>query len=153
MARRIALKQLESRARTAEELRRALTKRNTPEDVIEEIVDRFRDVGLVDDAAFARALMNTRVEVQRRGGLRIRQELRQKGVPDDVVAEAMGELDRESELEAATAFAVKKARSLTGLDPMVAKRRLYGALARRGFTADVVRAAAEAATGEAVEEE
>lgn len=145
MARRIALKQLESRARTEAELRRALARRDTPEEVADELISRFKEVGLIDDAAYARALTNTRLDVQRRGAMRIRQELRNKGIDDELIQDSLAEIDPEDELAAAEAFARKKMRSYQGLEPPVVKRRLYGALARRGFGPETVRRAAEAA--------
>lgn len=145
LARRIALKQLESRARTEEEIRRALSKRNTPDEVADEVIARFKEVGLIDDDAFAEALTNTRLGVQRRGAMRIRQELRDKGISEELVQERLAAIDPDDELAAAEAFAVKKMRSYRGLEPLVAKRRLYGALARRGFGPEVVRKAAESA--------
>lgn len=148
VARRIALKQLESRQRTEEELRRALAKRNTPEDVIDELMTRFKDVRLVDDHAFAVALATTRVSVQRRGAARIRQELREKGVPQDIAEEAIRGIDAQDEYDAALTFALKRASTMRTLEHLVAKRRLYGALARRGFSADVVRRAVETALDE-----
>lgn len=138
-ARRIALNLLETRARSSEELRRAMARKLVPEEIIEELLGRLEAVGLVDDEAFATALVNTRTKVARRGARHIRQELRSKGVPDDVAAEALAAVDPEDELEAARTFATKKMRSMQGLDTVVAKRRLYGALARRGFGSDVVR--------------
>ena len=146
-ARRIALNQLETRARSADELRRAMAKKLVPEDIIEDLLERFERVGLVDDAAFATALVNTRTKVARRGARRIRAELREKGVPDELAEEALAEVDPQDELEAATDFAAKKARSMASLDPAVARRRLYGALARRGFGSDIVRQVTEDALG------
>ncbi len=144
-ARRIALNLLETRARSEAELRRAMARKDVSEDIAQELLSRLTRVGLVNDEAFAVALVNTRTKVARRGGARIRQELREKGVPDDVAAGALAQVDPEDELDAAVAFAAKKVRSMTGLDPAVAKRRLYGALARRGFGPDVVRSVVEGA--------
>ncbi len=116
-----------------------MARKDVPEDVAEDLLTRLTSVGLVDDEAFAVALVNTRTKVARRGGARIRQELREKGVSDDVAAGALSQVDPEDELNAATTFAAKKVRSMKGLDNAVSKRRLYGALARRGFGPDVVR--------------
>ncbi len=116
-----------------------MARKNVPEDIIDEVMARFAAVGLIDDEAFAMALVSTRTTVSRRGGHRIRQELREKGVADEVAVEALSSVDPDEELAAATAFAARKVRSMNGLDEAVAKRRLYGALARRGFGPDVVR--------------
>lgn len=146
-ARRIALNLLETRARSEAELRRAMARKAVTEDIAEDLLSRLSAVGLVDDAAFASALVNTRTKVARRGGARIRQELREKGVADDVAAEALAQVSPEEEWEAAVTFAEKKVRSMSGLDEAVAKRRLYGALARRGFGPDVVSRAVARALG------
>ena len=142
-ARRIALNLLETRARSESELRKAMARKDVAEDIADELVSRLAAVGLVDDQAFAVALVNTRTKVARRGGARIRQELREKGVSEDVAAEALAQVDPADEMEAAVTFAEKKVRSMPGLDDAVAKRRLYGALARRGFAPDVVRQVVE----------
>lgn len=147
-ARRIALRLLESRLRTEQELREALTKKNVPDDVTDALLERFRDVGLVDDAAFAAALVNTRSQVGLRGRSRIAAELRSKGVEREVAEAALGELATEDELEAALALAARKARGMRGLEPHVASRRLYGALARRGFSPGITRTAVTSAVGE-----
>ena len=54
-------------------------------------------------------------------------------MPDEQAQAALDELDDDAELDAARAVAQRKLRSLSGLEPHVAKRRLAGALARRGF--------------------
>ncbi len=138
-ARRIALNLLQTRARSEAELHKALARKGVPEGIAEELLERLGSVGLVDDDAFAVALVNTRTTVARRGRARIRQELREKGIGDDVAVAALSQVDPEDELAVARAFAAKKLRSMTGLDQTVARRRLYGALARRGFGPDMVR--------------
>lgn len=138
VARKIALDLLTARQRSKEELRRAMAKRNVPSDVADEIVDRFEQVGLVDDAAFAQALTQSRGTYSGRGRARIRQELQAKGIDRDIVEEALGELDPAQEREAALRLAQKRARSMAGLEPHVARRRLMGVLARRGYAGSIV---------------
>lgn len=116
-----------------------MSRKKVSPEIADEILGRLEAVGLIDDEAFALALVNTRTKVARRGGSRIRAELREKGVPDEVAAEALAQVDPQDELDAAKTFAAKKARTMTGLEDVVAKRRLYAALARRGFSPDVVR--------------
>ncbi len=137
-ARRIALNLLERRQRSEGELRAALARKNVPQDIIDELMTRFTEVQLIDDAAFAEALVTTRVQVERRGRTRIRQELRTKGVDQEIIDEALSGLDVEDEWEAARTFASRRAKSLVGLDPLKAQRRLMGALARRGFSPSIV---------------
>lgn len=137
VAREIALRQLTVRARSRTELARALARKNVPEDTAREVLDRLVEVGLVDDAVFARDWLaaGDRRQKSRRALLA---ELSEKGVDRDVIEAAVAELDGDRDLAVARGLAERKARSLAGLDPQVRYRRLAGALARRGFPSSVV---------------
>ena len=147
-ARRIALKLLDLRSRSEAELRERLDARGVPEDISEELIGRFREVGLLDDAVFADALTRTRLQVDKHGLARIRTELRRRGVGEDAAKEALSKVGHEEELEAARAFAQRRARTLVGLDSRVARRRLFGALGRRGFRGSVVSSILDEVLGE-----
>lgn len=147
VARRIALDQLAARQRSEKELRTALARRNVPEDVADEILERFSDVGLIDDASFAAALTASRTEFGLRGRMRIRQELQTKGIERRLADEALAGLSREDERRAALALAHRKMRVMSDLQPGVARRRLFGALARRGFDGGLVASVVEEVMG------
>lgn len=137
MAREIALRQLTVRARTEAELRTALARRNVPVEAVDEVVARFSDVGLLDDAAYARDWVaggERRLKSRRS----LTQELSAKGVDRETIEGALAGLDDEAELEVARALARRKAAATLGLDYSVRYRRLAGALARRGFSGSVV---------------
>lgn len=147
VARKIALDQLATRARSEQELRQVMQRRNVPPDVADEIVARFTEVGLLNDAAFAQALTTSRASFGLRGKARIRQELQAKGIDRDTANEALAELDPEDEREAALTLARRRVRSLTGLERHVARRRLAGVLARRGFSSGIVTSVLEVVMG------
>ena len=136
VAREIALRQLDVRARSRAELQRAMAKKHVPEAAAAEVLDRFAEVGLIDDAAFAEQWIASG-ERRMRGKAVLRQELRQKGVDAETVEAVLTGRDSDDR-EVALRFAVRKARSLAGLERAVAYRRLCGALARRGFAPSVV---------------
>jgi len=138
LARTVALNQLAVRDRSAAELRRAMARHGIPEDVATEVLGRFGEVGLVDDAAFASGLAASRLSHSMRGRYRIRQELVERGVSREEADHALSQLDPESELDAARRFAEKRMRSLSGLERHVAYRRLGAALARRGYPSGIV---------------
>lgn len=137
-ARNIALNLVSIRPRSEAELRTALAKKQVPDTVIDELCGRFTEVGLLDDAQFASMLATSRVEFSHHGKRRIRQELRRKGIDDDQAQAVLDEITPEEEVAAARAVAQRKLRSLSNLEPQVAKRRLAGALARRGFSPEIV---------------
>jgi regulatory protein len=133
VARKILLDQLTGRARSRKELADRLAAKNVPGDVATALLDRFEEVGLIDDEAFARLWITDR---QRSRGLAPRalsQELRRKGVADEVVREALDEVDPESQEATARALVRKKLRTLSRVDDTTAVRRLVGMLARKGY--------------------
>lgn len=98
------------------------------------------EVGLIDDAELARSWVDSRQQRRYLSRTALRHELQRKGVERDVVAEAVAAVSPDDEREAARSLALKKLRSLRGLDATVQRRRVAGVLARRGFGADVVAA-------------
>ena len=135
VARTILLDALTGQARSRKELRQKLAKKGVPDELAERLLDRFTEVGLVDDEAFARSWVESR---QRSRGLARRalaQELRRKGVADETARTALDDLDPEQEEQAARMLVRKKLRSLRGVDQATATRRLAGLLARKGYPA------------------
>ena len=137
MAREIALRRLSVRARSRKELAQDLKSRDVPADAAETILDRFAEVGLIDDAAFAQEWVEGRG--RRSGAGRLRQELRLKGVAEEHIAEAIGARDDGADLTSARELATRKAASMKGLDTVVRQRRLTAFLGRRGFSSAVIR--------------
>lgn len=136
-AREIALRRLSVRARSRKELAQDLAKRDVPPDAAAQVLDRFTEVGLIDDAAFAAQWVESRGS--RSGASRLKQELRQKGVADEHIAEAVGAREDDADLTAARALAQRKAAAMGRLDRVVRERRLSALLARRGFSTAVIR--------------
>jgi len=148
VARTILLDALTGRARSRQELRGTLARKNVPDELAERLLDRFTEVGLVDDEAFARSWVESR---QRSRGLARRalaQELRRKGVDDESARAALDELDPEQEQEAARQLVRKKLRSLHGVDRATTTRRLAGLLARKGYPAGLAFAVVRDELGE-----
>lgn len=136
-ARQICLRLLAVRPRTYIELAEALTKREIPDDVIGEVLDRYRDVGMVDDAAFARAWVASRHRGRKLSRRALSNELRRKGVDTELVDEALEQVDDDSEREAARELVLKRLRSMGSVPPEAVFRRLVGMLARKGYSAGV----------------
>jgi regulatory protein len=137
VAREIALRQLTVRARSRAELEKALARKGVPDEIGRQVLDRLSEVGLVDDAAFARDWLAAGGHRQRSRRALIA-ELSEKGVDREVVQEAVAELDSDQDYAVARAYAERKAAGMGRLEPQVRYRRLVGALARRGFPSSVV---------------
>ncbi|MFI1962542.1 recombination regulator RecX [Streptomyces pathocidini] len=132
-ARAICLRLLTGTPRTRKQLADALAKREIPDDVAEEVLSRFEDVGLIDDAAFADAWVESRHHSRGLARRALARELRTKGVASAVIDEAVGQVDSEQEECTARELVDRKLRSTRGLDRDKRIRRLAGMLARRGY--------------------
>ncbi|MFD8059057.1 recombination regulator RecX [Streptomyces cyaneofuscatus] len=132
-ARNICLRLLTGTPRTRKQLADALRKREIPDEAAEEVLARFEDVGLIDDAAFAGAWVESRHHGRGLARRALVRELRTKGVDSSVIDEAVGRLDADQEEERARELVVRKLRSTRGLDRDKRLRRLAGMLARKGY--------------------
>ena len=138
VGRRILLDQLTGQARSRAELATKLARKRVPADVAERLLDRFEEVGLVDDAAFARDWVQSRQAGRGLARRALAVELRRKGVDPEVVSEAVATVDPDDEVEAARELIRRKRRSLERFDRQTQVRRLTGMLARKGYPSSVV---------------
>jgi regulatory protein len=140
VAREICLRLLTDRARTRQELAQALRRKGVPDEAAQSVLERFDEVGLIDDAAFAGQWVRSRHAQRGLARRAIAMELRRKGVSDEDAGEALAEVDTESEERRARELVDRKVRSLalgTAEQRAAAGRRLVGMLARKGYGAGV----------------
>jgi regulatory protein len=133
-AREICLRQLAVRPRTRAELATALRRGGITDEVAAQVLDRYDEVGMIDDAAFARAWVSSRHHSRGLARRALASELRQRGVAPDTVGAALSELDGDAEAATARALVERKLRTTTGEQEAVF-RRLAGMLARKGYPA------------------
>ncbi len=84
-----ALGQLSRRVRSEWELRDYLRRKEHPDEVIEITIERLTERGYVNDAVFAERWIENRRLLKSTSTRRLQQELRQKRVADDVIAQAL----------------------------------------------------------------
>jgi regulatory protein len=109
-ARDQCIRLLAVRPRTRAELDTALRRRGYDDDVIAEVLDRYSDVGMIDDEAFARAWVTSRHHSKGLARRALAGELRRKGVADDDVGTALDDLDSDTEVETARALVERRLR-------------------------------------------
>ncbi|GAB3801904.1 regulatory protein RecX [Micromonospora zhanjiangensis] len=151
LAREICLRQLAVRPRTRAELATAMARKGISAEVAERVLDRYDEVGMVDDAAFARAWVSSRHQGRGLARRALANELRQRGVDGDTASEALETLDEETEAETARALVDRKLRTVRG-EPDAVFRRLVGMLARKGYPPGVaIRAVKDALAAQSAE--
>ena len=132
-ARDIALRRLERSLACRSQVQQALERKQVDPDIAQQVLDRLEEVGLLDDLAYAQTLARTRFREKFAARRAIASELKTKGISAANIAAALEQIDDADEAQAALALARKKAATLTNVEPTVAKRRLAGALQRKGY--------------------
>jgi regulatory protein len=102
------------------------------DEVAATVLDRYGEVGMIDDAAFARAWVTSRHQGRGLARRALATELRQRGVATETVGEALAELDGDTEADTVRTLVERKLRTATG-PPEAIFRRLVGMLARKGY--------------------
>lgn len=126
------------RPRSEHEIIAKLKEKKFESGIIDEVVLLYKNCGLIDDANFAKGWITSRLN-KPMGFRRIRQELREKGVQDEIIDAQLAEAKTKyDETGAVSKIAQKRLKYYQGLDNLTKKRRLEGYLLRRGFSAEAV---------------
>jgi regulatory protein len=134
-ARALCLRLLTGQPRSRAELAAALAKRGIPDDVATAVLDRFGEVGLIDDAAFAEAWVGSRHRGRGLARRALQLELHRRGIAPETAQEALGTLDDDTQEATARTLVRRRLASTRGLAAEVRARRLLGMLARKGYPA------------------
>jgi regulatory protein len=137
-ARQVCLRLLTAAPRTRAQLAVALSRRGVPGEAAEAVLGRFADVGLIDDAAFARAWVESRHYSRGLSRRSLSAELRRRGVETGEIREAVGALDPEQEVVTARRLVEQKMAGTRGQPTEARARRAAGALARKGYPPGLV---------------
>ncbi|TLP58808.1 regulatory protein RecX [Microbispora triticiradicis] len=134
VARAICLRLLTMAPRTRAQLADALRKRDVPEEAANAVLERFSEVGLIDDEAFAAEWVTSRHAGRGLARRALAQELRRRGVAEETVEDALERLDPDEETETARRLVERKLAGTRGVEPQARMRRLVGMLARKGYS-------------------
>ena len=138
------------RPRSEQEVRRNLKEHDVDEMVVERAIERLNNLGYLDDLAFAAFWVKDRLTFKPASPRALRYELKQKGVPDDVIAEVLAEVEAG---DAAYRAAQSQVRKLSRYDKPTFRTKMSGFLQRRGFSFSETRTAVEQIITELEEED
>jgi regulatory protein len=137
-ARQLCLELLAAAPRTRAQLASALRRRGVPAEVAGQLLARLTDVGLIDDAAFAAAWVESRHYSRGLSRRALAAELRQRGVDEGQVRDAVATLSTEREAVTARQLVNARLAATHGQPPRARTRRLAAMLARKGYPAEMV---------------
>ena len=136
-AKQVLLRRLSHAPRTRKELAKDLKDKDISDEVANVALDRFEEVGLINDQALASNYVSSRHQRKGLGKNALRQQLRAKGVSDEVALEAISQISDDQEFQAAFALACKKIRSLQRDDAKTQLRKIVSVLARKGYSSNL----------------
>src|SRR5699024_855603 len=141
-ARNIVLRQLSAAPKTRQQLSEKLADKEIPEETIREVLDRFEEVELIDDAAFAQSWVRSRHRSKGLARRALNMELRQRGVDEhhtELALEQVSDEDERSKAHELVARKLSRTSIPSPTDPTERKqrdrmvRRLVGMLSRKGY--------------------
>jgi regulatory protein len=153
-----AIKILMRRAHSVSEMKKALIRKTANEDLIQKVLARLKQSGLIDDARYAKQFARQRTEIRHQGKYRVARELRARGVPDHHIEAAVQEASANSDEAAMVRQRIdRKLRLFRGphTDKSIDEKKiasLYRTLLRAGFSSDTIRRELKRATTEDVPE-
>ena len=130
------LKFISYRIRTEDEIRRNLIKHKVQPEVIDDVLQKLRRNGLVNDMKFAISWVENRNEFRPRAHRMLTYELRQKGITDEIISQTLDGISSDEEL--AVKAAQNQVHKYMGLEWPNFRRKLIGFLARRGFSYNII---------------
>jgi regulatory protein len=154
----VALRALMRRAHSVQEMKKKLERRSENKLLVQLVMARLKENGLIDDARYAKQFARQRTDNRKQGKFRVARDLRARGIPDCHIESALVEVAQNTDESAVVRQRIeRKLRSYRG--PNTNKKidekkmaSMYGSLLRAGFPTDVVRRELKALTKEEVPE-
>jgi len=138
-AREYALKLLSYRSRSEKEIYDRLKKKGFDVADITRTIKFLQEAGLIKDEELVHELLKSAVEKKYLGKKGVKVFLQNRGIKKDLIDDAVSGLSEDVEKEAALSLAERKLKVLKNYPPDIIKRRLWGMLQRRGFSAEIIK--------------
>ena len=145
----VAVRALMRRAHSVHEMKQKLERRSDNKLLVQVVMARLKENGMIDDARYAKQFARQRTEIRHQGKYRVARELRARGVPDHHVEAAVAEASANSDEAAMVRQRIdRKLKFLRGEfdDKKIAS--VYRTLLRAGFSSDTIRRELKRATSE-----
>jgi regulatory protein len=149
----VAVRALMRRAHSVHEMKQKLERRSDNKLLVQVVMARLKENGMIDDARYAKQFARQRTETRKQGKFRVARDLRARGIPDRHISSALEEVAQTSDEAAMIRQRIeRKLRSYRGEIGEKKMASMYGSLLRAGFSADVVRRELRALTREEIPE-
>jgi len=123
--------------RSTKEVKQRLHELEITDDEMGPILHELMAQNYLNEERFARAFAGGKFRVKKWGRLKIRQEMKLRGIPADLIQKGLSEIDGDDYEATLQDLLVKKARTLRG-EPTAIKQKLVRFALSRGFESDIV---------------
>ena len=136
----VAVRALMRRGHSLQEMQRKLERRSDNKLLVQVVMARLKENGLLDDAHYAKQFARQRTEGRKQGRFRVARDLRARGVPDQHIRQALDEASLQTDERAMVRQRIeRKLRSYRGEIDEKKMASIYSSLLRAGFSVEVVR--------------
>jgi len=130
---------LRARERSEKEIRNKLRTKEYSENIIEKVLEKLKELNLVDDKRFAEMFVRDRMKLKPKGKKSLEIELKQKGIDNKIILEVLDHLiNSESEKELLERVLEKAKKKYGDLSVLENKQKIVRYLISRGFSYDLI---------------
>lgn len=126
------------RIRSGKELRDRFIRKGFSETAVDGAIEHLSKHGYLDDSHFALLFAKQLLKKKPVGEIKLRYELRKKGINDSLMERILSELMDDQE-ELAKQAAQKKLKTIKSEDTEIIRQKLWRFLEQRGFTSEIIR--------------
>lgn len=134
----VALNSINSRFKSVLELRKYLEKKEYLSELIELAINKLLKQGYLNDRSFCKSYINNQIITTSKGPYKIRRELRDKGVSDDIIEDEIVIFDNELEIEKVTKLADRMFRTNKTRGGSVLRKKITTDLTNMGYSTDII---------------
>lgn len=149
----MAIQYLSRRMRSEKEIRTYLSEKEMDEVIIQEVIHKLNEYSFVNEEEFALAYVRTQLNTSDKGKLIVKQELKEKGISEKLIEQALQEYPDEEELSKAITLCEKFVSKNNKDSTRVMQQKLEQQLLRKGFSYQTIQAAMAETNTEKEEEE
>ena len=134
----IALKSINSRYKSVEEVRKMLKNKEFSSEIVDFVIDRLIKQGYLNDQLFAKLYINNQIVTTSRGPLRIKKDLLDKGVNNSIIDEELIEFNEDIQLEKIDKVINKSIKSNHSRGGVILKSKIFNDLKTLGYESSII---------------
>lgn len=142
----MSMNYLSYRMRSMDEIRQYLIKKEFESHTAEAVIERLKELGYLDDLEFAKMFIRSKVMTTKKGPKALKQDLKQKGVDDLTIENALTIYTEEEQVEEAATLVEKKAKQYKKLSEHALKQKIGQVLQQKGYAWSIIEQAIEKAS-------